>query len=53
MEVKASFYGLATDGPVEHAVDVHEFGDLSNGCESTGERYKSTMTELSQIGSLR
>ncbi|XP_038060176.1 uncharacterized protein LOC119731182 [Patiria miniata] len=52
MEIKAGLYGLATDGPMEHAIDVHEYGDLSNGCESTGMRYTNWATEVGQTTSI-
>ncbi|XP_022104781.1 uncharacterized protein LOC110986846 [Acanthaster planci] len=49
MEIKASLYGLDRDGLVDHTVDVHEFGDLSNGCKSTGTRYSGATYSLSGV----
>ncbi len=53
MEIKASFYGLDVSESVEHKIDVHEFGDLSYGCDSAGEIFGNTGSSNSQTSSIR
>ncbi|XP_033113940.1 uncharacterized protein LOC117114392 [Anneissia japonica] len=39
VEMQVNLKGFDTKGSLLHGYHVHEFGDLSNGCESTGAHY--------------